>query len=67
MLKVFESLTCRIALLARNDGRAELTITDKEHPERRPFRHEYDWGLDTLWKRDLDTLLGATGAEEVNE
>lgn len=67
MLKIFESLLCRITLLSRLDGRAELTITNKKDPTQPPFRHSYDWGQQQLWHRDLDTLVKATGAQEVND
>jgi hypothetical protein len=65
MIKVFENLAYRIVLLARKSGRAEITVTNKEHPLDAPFRKSYDWGQDETWKRDLDTLVGATGAKEV--
>ena len=66
MLRTFESDTCTITLLVRSTGRAEITVTDKTRANRPPFHHAYDWTQQAIWERDLDTLVAATGAQEVS-
>lgn len=66
MLRTFESDTCTITLLVRSTGRAEITVTSKTRPDQPPFHVAYDWTQQAIWERNLDTLVAATGAQEVS-
>ena len=65
-MRTYESETCRITLLVHGPGGADLLIYDKQRPDRIPFHRVYEWDEKAHWQRDLDTLVGATGAKEVD-
>lgn len=65
MVKEYVSEKCRILLIIRAAGWAELYVYDRTDPEKRPFHHAYEAGQRRLWEQQVDVLLGITGAEEV--